>query len=154
MKKISKLIALLHPVTTVQSLGLALDHIIPENIAKTDRSYVEESMINDNFLSDCGVSTSESDIKMQCASFALQLMSKHKLPETSVNDIIESTINFLVFSEEIHQTTEVKVSEALDDFKTRKTREAFFRKNCNYIPPQEVILGQSVVRKKRYVATC
>ena len=113
-----------------------------------DRSYLEESIINDNFLSDCGVSTSESDIKMQCASFALQLMSKHKLPETSVNDIIESTINFLVFSEELRQTTEVKVSEALEDFKTRKTREAFFRKNCNYIPPQEVILGQSVVRKK------
>ena len=82
---------------------------------------------------------------MQCASFALQLMSKHKLPETSVNDKVESTINFLVFSEEIRQNSEVKVSTALENFKTRKTRKTFFKKYCNYIAPQEVVLGQSIV---------
>ena len=89
---------------------------------------------------------------MQCASFALQLMSKHKLPETSVNGIVESTINFLAFSEEIRQHSEVKVSEALEKFKTKKTRE-----HCYYIPPQEVVLGQSIVRKKgmlQYVNDC
>ena len=66
-----------------------------------DKSYEDETRENDNFLNDCGVSTSSFDVNMQCASFAMRLMSKHKLPETSVNDIIESTINFLVFSEEI-----------------------------------------------------
>ena len=71
-------------------------------------------------------------------------MSKHKLPETSVNDIIDSTINFLVFAEEIsEQDRTIKVSDALATLKTGKTREGFFRKNCNYIPPQEVILEQS-----------
>ena len=88
---------------------------------------------------------------MQCANFALKLMSKHKLPETSVNDIIESTINFLVFSEEIKEQDQpipCRFSDALSNFKTGKMREAFFRKNCNYIPPEEVVLGQSLIQKK------
>ena len=114
-----------------------------------DVSYVEESRNNDNFFQESGLLTNASDIQMQCANFALKLMSKHKLPESSVNEIIDSTINFLVFSEEITaQGTNVNVSDALSAFKTGKTREAFFRRNCNYIPPQEVILGQSFIRKK------
>ena len=115
---------------------------------KIDFSDTQEARDNENFFNDCGVSTSSSDVNMQCASFALQLMSKHKMPETSVNDIIESTINFLVFSEEIRQNSEVKVSAVLENFKMRKTRETFFKKHCNYITTQEVVLGQSIVRKK------
>ena len=87
-----------------------------------DKSYEDETRENDNFLNDCSVSTSSFDVNMQCASFAMRLMSKHKLPETSVNDIIESTINFLVFSEEIStQNLPLKILEALEGFKTRKT---------------------------------
>ena len=114
-----------------------------------DTSYIEESRDNPDFFNEAGVSTSANDVQMQCANFALKLMSRHKLPESSVNDIIDSTINFLLFSEEITQEDRnLKVSDALATLKTGKTREAFFRKNCNYIPPQEVILGQSLVRKK------
>ena len=36
--------------------------------------------------------------------------------KASENDIIESTINFLVFSEEIRQNSDVKVSAALEKF--------------------------------------
>ena len=102
------------------------------------------------------MSTNANYVQMQCANFALKLMSKHKLPETSVNDIIESMINFLVFSEEIkEQDQDIPCfSDALLNFKTGKTREAFFRKNCNYIPPKEVVFGQSLIRKKRYVTAC
>ena len=42
----------------------------------------------------------------------------------------------------------MNISEVLSTFKTGKTREAFFKKHCNYIPPQEVILGNSIIRKK------
>ena len=132
-------------------------HYSRKHRKKIDFSDTQEARDNENFFNDCGVSTSLSDVNMQCASFALQLMSKHKLPETSVNDIIENTINFLVFSEEIRQNSEVKVSAALENFKTRKTRETFFKKYCNYIAPQEVVLGQSIVRKKgmlQYVKDC
>ena len=72
-------------------------HYSRKHQKKIDFSDTQEARDNENFFNDCGVSTSLSDVNMQCASFALQLMSKHKLPETSVNDIIESTINFLVF---------------------------------------------------------
>ena len=112
-------------------------------------SYVEESRNNADFFEESGLLTNVNEIHMQCANFALKLMSKHKLPESSVIDIIDSTINFLVFSEEITaQDRNINVSDALSTFKTGKTREAFCRRNCNYIPPQEVICGQSFIRKK------
>ena len=97
-------------------------HYSQKHRKSIDKSYEDETRENDNFLNDCGVSTSSFDVNMQCASFAMRLISKHKLPETSVNDIIESTINFLVFSEEIStQNLSLKISEVLEGFKTRKT---------------------------------
>ena len=116
-----------------------------------DASYIDEAKNNDKLFEKSGVLTDANYIEMQCANFALKLMSKHKLPETSVNDIIESTINFLVFSEEIKEQDQpipCRFSDALSNFRTGKMREAFFRKNCNYIPPKEVVLGQSLIRKK------
>ena len=112
-------------------------------------SYVEESRNSTDFFEESGLLTNVNEIHMQCANFALKLMSKHKLPESSVNDIIDSTINFLVFSEEITaQDRNINVSDTLSTFKTGKTREAFCGRNCNYILPQEVILGRSFIRKK------
>ena len=63
----------------------------------------------------------------------------------------ESMMNFLLFLEEIKEQDQpipCRFSDALSNFKTVKMREAFFRKNCNYIPPEEVVLGQSLIRKK------
>ena len=68
-----------------------------------DASYIDEEKNNDELFEKSGVLNDANYIEMQCANFALKLMSKHKLPETSVNDIIESMINFLVFSEEIKE---------------------------------------------------
>ena len=113
-----------------------------------DASYIDEAKNNDELFEKSSVFTNANYIEMQCANFALKLMSKHKLPETSVNDIIESTINFLVFSEEIKEQDQpipCRFSDALSNFKTGKMREAFFRKTCNYIPPEEVVLGQSLI---------
>ena len=114
-----------------------------------DESYIEEARNDENFLNSCGVSTGEKSLEMQCASFALTLMSKHKLPESSVNDVIESTANFLLFSEEIRaHNPNINIYDHLTEFKTAKRREAFFKKSCSYIPPQEVVLGQTTLRKK------
>ena len=40
-------------------------------LEKIDFSDTQEARDNEIFFSDCGVSTSSSDVNMQCASFAL-----------------------------------------------------------------------------------
>ena len=107
------------------------------------------------FLNDCGVSTSSCNVNMQCASFATRLMSKHKLPETSVNDIMESTKIFLVFSAEINtRNLQLKVSEALAGFKARKTHENLLQKKLQLHMTTRSYFRTVHCAEKRYVTMC
>ena len=46
-------------------------HYSRKHWKKIDFSDTQEARDNENFFNDCGVSTSSSDVNMQCASFAL-----------------------------------------------------------------------------------
>ena len=58
---------------------------------------------------------------MQFASFVLNLMTKHKLPATSVDDILKSTAILITFAEELKLRNENStVTESLKQLSTPK----------------------------------
>lgn len=102
-----------------------------------------------DMFEEAGLSTSQKSLRSHCASFALRLMTQHKLPASSVDDIIESVANLVTFADEVkQQNPNTSVTEALKDLSTHKLRVSYLVKNCRYIPPVEVILGQKYYRRK------
>ena len=102
----------------------------------------------DNF-EEYGLSVTDNSLSRKCATYALKLMGKHKLPATTVNDIIDSTKDFICFAEELKQSgSDCNIIDGLQSVSTNKLRLSFVQRNFNYIPPEEVVLGFSYCRKK------
>ena len=69
-------------------------------------------------------------IKMECANFALKLQSIFKVPSSSIDDTIESTINLIQTAEEAREfNPELSVTDALKELKIQKLHLCFYT-NC------------------------
>lgn len=83
---------------------------------------------NPEILNLGGIDNNENSIQHVCASFALKLMAKHKLPATTVDDIIESTANLITFAEEIQaqgQRPVYGIQDSLKELATNKKRLSY-----------------------------
>ena len=95
------------------------------------------------------IEVQQPKIKMECANFALKLQSRFKVPSSSIDDIIGSTINLIQTAKEARELNpQVSVTDALKELKTQKLCVCFYTNNCHYIAPQEVILGQRYAVRK------
>ena len=91
---------------------------------------------------------SQNAIDMHCANFTLNLMTRLKIVVTGIGTIIEEVINLIKIAEEVqHMDPNISVIVVLSNFKTQKQRTSFLSKNCSYISPEEIILGQSYKHK-------
>ena len=96
---------------------------------------------------------SQNSFDMHCANFALNLMTRLKIPATGVDTIIEEAINLIKIAEEVqHKDPNISVTEASSNFKTQKQRTSFLSRNCSYIPPEEIITCQSYKHKNKFTS--
>ena len=88
--------------------------------------------------------SSQQNMDMHCANFALNLMTKLKIPASCVDTIIEETINLIKISDKVKNMDDnISMLKALNNFCMPKLRTSFLTKQCGYIAPEEIILGQS-----------
>lgn len=105
----------------------------------------------DGEIANAGITAglTREDFKGQCASFALRLSSKFNLPETTVDDIIESMANLVGIAKDISSSgADVQEQEVLAELKTKKRRLTCFRDKFGYIAPRRVYLGEAHERKR------
>ena len=81
---------------------------------------------------------------MHCTNFALNLMTKLKIPASGVDTTIEETMSLIKISDKVKNINpNISVLEALKKFCMLKLRTSFLTMQSYYIPPEEIILGQS-----------
>lgn len=90
-----------------------------------------------------------TDWNVQCGEFALNLMTKHRLPQNAVDDILSGTANLINSANKSNQSDGVKVlSDNLYELRTHKRRMKYFRQKWGYIPIRKIYLGSEYVCDK------
>ena len=67
---------------------------------------IEQTVDDFDCIEGTAVPVSQNNTDMYCASLALKLLAKHKLPSSTVDDILESISNLLDFEKEITTANE------------------------------------------------
>ena len=88
----------------------------------------------------------EEELKKQCGTFVLKLMSKLNLPASSVDEILSGTANLLTLAKDLPGSG--KVENHFAELKTHKRRMTYIKNNHDFIEPQRVYMGSEWKRKK------
>ena len=121
--------------------------------SRTHRRELNDCLYNpvDNPLHDlerAGFPCTEQSMDMNLALFSLKLLTKHKLPATSVNDVMDNIANYVTMAEELKiANPTLNMQTAFQHFKTQKLRISFYKRHCGLILPKDILVGRRFARR-------
>lgn len=111
----------------------------------TENADIIDNLMSNNIIN---ITAEEDAFKRQCGLFTLQLMTKNRLPATTVDEILSGAANLLNYEKELSvMGSSENVLKHLEELKTDKRRMRYIRSHNNYIEPRRVFMGSSFSRK-------
>ena len=130
-----------------QSWGGYKSHYSRTHRRQLDQSYAPVDNAVEE-LERAGVPCTEQSLDMNLALFSLKLLTKHKLPATAVNDVLENIANYISMADELRTANpQLQMQNAFKHFKTQKLRLSFYQRKCGLILPKDIIIGRRFSRK-------